>query len=348
MIVASEAASKAAESAVKALKELKESHESDEKSWYRLLPEPSSWWRDWVWSLEQRLGSLDAEYPVEIDNIRKNLSHAQDLTVMTESERKSVFLYGLLASLLKHRPLLVLKQVSGCNGYEALRQLMESCEPVSRNRAMGLLNAMLAWPQFNTKTSFLAQILKLETAFAEYNKTGSTISEEIKSAVLLGSVTGTLKTWLQLRVTDATSYQELRDSILSFERSTTKWSDAMVLGSDLAASSSEAVPMEVDSVTGKGVKGKTKGKDGKGGKTGDGKNQPQWFDYKGGKGKGKGNNNAWSSGGTGSGSWTSPEKGKGKNKGKGKTDGKNKGAKRKGQVLDLWWKPLRERLLVQE
>ena len=202
---------------------------------------------------------------------------------------------------------------------------MESCEPVSRNRAMGLLNAMLAWPQFNTKTSFLAQILKLETAFAEYNKTGSTISEEIKSAVLLGSVTGTLKTWLQLRVTDATSYQELRDSILSFERSTTKWSDAMVLGSDLAASSSEAVPMEVDSVTGKGVKGKTKGKDGKGGKTGDGKNQPQWFDYKGGKGKGKGNNNAWSSGGTGSGSWTSPEKGKGKNKGKGKTDGKNKG-----------------------
>lgn len=157
MIVASEAASKAAESAVKALKELKESHESDEKSWYRLLPKPSSWepksreeeitmWRDWVWSLEQRLGSLDAEYPVEIDNIRKNLSHAQDLTVMTESERKSVFLYGLLASLLKHRPLLVLKQVSGCNGYEALRQLMESCEPVSRNRAMGLLNAMLAWP----------------------------------------------------------------------------------------------------------------------------------------------------------------------------------------------------------
>lgn len=226
MIVTSEAASKAAESAVKALKELKESHESDEKSWYRLLPKPSSWepksreeeitmWRDWVWSLEQRLGSLDAEYPVEIDNIRKNLSHAQDLTVMTESERKSVFLYGLLASLLKDRPLLVLKQVSGCNGYEALRQLMESCEPVSRNRAMGLLNAMLAWPQFNTKTSFLAQILKLETAFAEYNKTGSTISEEIKSAVLLGSVTGTLKTWLQLRVTDATSYQELRDSILS-------------------------------------------------------------------------------------------------------------------------------------
>lgn len=131
---------------------------------------------------------------MEIHNIRKNLSHAQDLTVMTESEKKrSVFLYGLLASLLKHRPLLVLKQVSGCNGYEALRQLMESCEPVSRNRAMGLLNAMLAWPQFNTKTWFLAQILKLETAFAEYNKTGSTISEEIKSAVLLRSVTGTLR-----------------------------------------------------------------------------------------------------------------------------------------------------------
>ena len=63
-IVASEAASKAAESAVKALKEL--NYESDEKSWYRLLPKPSSWepksreeeitmWRDWVWSLEQRL-----------------------------------------------------------------------------------------------------------------------------------------------------------------------------------------------------------------------------------------------------------------------------------------------------
>lgn len=121
----------------------------------------------------------------------------------------------------------------------------------------------------------------------------------------------------------------------------------MVLRIDLAASSSEAVPMEVDRVTGKGVKGKTKGKDGKGGKKGDGKNQPQWFDYKGGKGKGKGNNNAWSSGGKGSGSWTSTEKGKGKNKGKGKTDGKNKGAKGKGKCWtcggnhyerDCWYK----------
>ena len=95
------------------------------------------------------------------------------------------------------------------------------------------------------------------------------------------SVTGNLKTWLQLRLTDDTSYSELREAILAFERSTTKWVDAMMPGGEMASGSGDTVPMEVDRVKGDGKfdKGEFKGK-GKG-KKGDWKGQK-------GQSKGKG------------------------------------------------------------
>ena len=96
----------------------------------------------------------------------------------------------------------------------------------------------------------------------EFEKTGEKVSDSIKLAVLMRSVTGNLKTWLQLRLTDCTSYSELRESILAFERSTTKWVDEMMPGGEVASGSGDTAPMEVDRVKGDGKydKGKAKGK----------------------------------------------------------------------------------------
>jgi len=55
----------------------------------------------------------------------------------------------------------------------------------------------------------------------------------------MGSVTGNLKTWLQLRLTDSSSHSELRESILAVERSATKWVDAMMPGGEMASGSGD-------------------------------------------------------------------------------------------------------------
>ena len=117
-----------------------------------------------------------------------------------------------MARLLKNRPLMLLRQVKDSNGLEAYRQLLTSLERVSRNRSLGLLNMILGWSAFDTKKSNLSQLLRLEEAFREYEKTGATLNDEIKFSVLMRCITGQLKTWLQLQVAESGSYNDPREA----------------------------------------------------------------------------------------------------------------------------------------
>ena len=296
MIQATNSAAEAAQAAVKAVESFKSG--SDDKNWYRLLPKPGDFnpssredeiskWREWSWQFEQYLGSFDHHYVSDMVDLRKNPTAVVDDSVQSSEEQKrSIFMYGLMAALLKGRPLLMLKAVKNFNGYEGYRQLVLSNEPKSQNRSMSLLNVIVTWPQFSPKTSMISQVMKLESAFMEYEKLGDPLPETIRAAVLLRCLTGQLKTWMQLQLGESTKYSDIREGVLSYECSTTKWSESMVLG-DVPDTSA---PMEVHRLqwnskgkgkgkgkSGKGPKGKgfhTKGKDGKGkdkGKKGGGK-----------------------------------------------------------------------------
>lgn len=80
------------------------------------------------------------------------------------------------------------------------------------------------------------------------------------------SVTGQLKTWLQLQVSDSTNYPKVREMILTYDSSTTRWSEEMVLGLE-GNNPDDGGPraMEIDRLQWKGGKqngkGKQKGKD---------------------------------------------------------------------------------------
>ena len=141
------------------------------------------------------------------------------------------------------------------NGLKATRQLLASCMPASKNRAMGLLQVMMQWPAFNLRESMTSQVLRLEEAFNEYNKISDKLGDDRKSAVLLCcvTVTGELKVWLQLNLTDSTDCGKLRDTILRFDVATTKYSDTMAFGSTLPQQqNSESTNMEVDRTQDKG------------------------------------------------------------------------------------------------
>ena len=99
----------------------------------------------------------------------------------------------MIASLLRQRALLVVRQVTGCNGLEAYRTLILQNEPVSKNRSMGLLNVKMNWPTFSNKMSQMQNVLKLDHAYSEYEKLGSRLNDDLKTAILMRRVTGQLK-----------------------------------------------------------------------------------------------------------------------------------------------------------
>ena len=333
----------AAEAAAAAAAAVAARPDNAKDDWYKMLPKPGvfdpndreaelSSFRDWWWSVEQYLMAVDAEFLSHIDVLRKNLDTPIVVSSLTaDQKRRGTFLYGLLASLLRNRPLLMLKGVDRGNGFEAVRQLFKTCQPSSRNRALGLLHILMRWPEFDMKSAMLPQILKLEDSFREFERIGGVLSGELKFAILMKSIGGQLKTYLNMTIQDSTTYETLRESILQYDQATIKWSSTMALGSNLAATGDGPAPMEVDRIwKGKGH-GKHKGKNDKGkgyekGWKGKGKN-----DGKSGKGfKGSWNSNGFNQG---KGSWNQNSQnqnadgksGKSSPKGKGKS-GKSKGS----------------------
>ena len=346
MLLATEAATMAAGQAAKALEDLKTSNEKGDRSWYKLLQKPSTFdpatreqeislWEEWAWAFEQYLSNIDPLFSEDVKVLRDNPTSYVDVSVQHDDEKKrGALLYSLLASLVKQRPLMVVRSVHNNNGLEAYRQLLLSNEPVNKNRALSLLNVIMNWPQFNGKSSFLSQVLRLENAFYEYDKLGTKLAEELRTAVLLRSVTGQLKVWLQLQIDDSYGYDKVRELILSYERSTARWTEQMVLGSSMTSTDTGG-PMEVDRIQkGKGdgkaqQKGNGKKGDGKGTYGGKGKSK---FDQKGkgkfsygdkGKGKGKHSKSGDFKGhdSKGHGKWHDYSKGKGHGQSKGRGDG---------------------------
>ena len=314
MVLATESAAAAAQAAVQAA-----SRSSDEsRAWWKLLPKPALFdhatreaeiagWKDWSWSFEQYMSSVDSKFMDDIRQVRSNTEKPIDTFDFSDAERqRNSFFYSLLSSLMRQRALLVVKQVPGNNGLEAYRLLVAQNEPANKNRAMSLLNTIMNWPAFNSKMSLMQNVLRLEHAFSEYERLGTALQDDLKTAILLRSVTGQLKVWLQLQVGDGTTYMRVREMIMMYDASTVKWSEAMVLGAESSGNSADGpVPMEIDRIEkgkskgqhkgkskekgqSKGKsKGKNKGKDVKGkGKSFDGKGS-KGNAFAGSKGKGK-------------------------------------------------------------
>ena len=120
--------------------------------------------------------------------------------------------------------------------------------------------------------------MKLEEALEEARRAGSSIPDQLQQAILLKCVSGQLRTHLNLAIQESTTFKELREQVLRWDRSQQKWSNLIF------DDASGSTPMEVDRVYAdgrswssggkKGDKGKGKGGSSKG-------NQSQ-------KGKGKG------------------------------------------------------------
>lgn len=293
------------------------------KELYKLISKPSvfapenkeqeiSQWKDWFWSIRQYLAVVDSAYESDVSLLLRDLDTPVLHDELDDAKKdRSRFLYSFLSSLVKGRPLTILKNIGECNGLEVLRNLVQTFQPSSKTRSLAIMNTIMGWKEFDMRQPLLPQILKLEEAFLELARVSDPLPENLKLAVLSRCITGQLKTYINVHLDEGASFDAMREAVLRFDRATTKWTSTTGLGQD------DPTPMEVDR-----IKGKEKGKKGKNGKDGKGKQ---------GKSKGYGkdfNSSFQQSKGKGK-----EQKGKGygyDNKGKGKSDDL-KGWKGKGK-----------------
>ena len=285
--------------------------------WSKLLNKPSTFgegksveddvkaWRDYQWQLHQYLVAIDEGYDDELKKLTTDPSVELPMdTASVETRNRSNKLYSLLASLMKNRCLAIVKSTASGNGFEALRQLILALRPPVQNRGLALLTAITSWQPFGMQKPLLPQLLVLEEAYEEARKSGMALNDELRSAILLRCIGGQLKTHLNMALTDSAKYSDLREQVLKWDRAQAKWSQWM------GSQETDAQPMEIDRVEGKGGWNKGKGQKGKG-KSNKGFQKGKG---KGGKSPGKskdGKSKSWDKGGKAKGK-TPNDKGKGK------------------------------------
>ena len=306
--------------------------------WSRLIAKPDvfkpkdreeelSQFTEWSWQFKQYVRVISPNMFALLETVESDLEVENDHSIMSDEDvEMSKQLYALLASLLRERPVQILKAITDGNGCEVWRTLVRTLAPSSKARSLALLGAISQFPMM-TNSNYHEQILKLEELCRKYEQSSSkTVDAELKAAILLRSLPASLRTHVSVNCSESATYDQLREVILRYERATQKWTTQLVSGPSTSATDTSA-PMEIDQVwnaKGKRPKGKGKGGDGwrqphhpKGGKDPKGKGKHYNQDYMKGKfGKLKGSPKG---GKDGKGKSKGFQNDYGKGKGKGKT-----------------------------
>ncbi|CAE7289458.1 unnamed protein product [Symbiodinium sp. CCMP2592] len=233
-------------------------------------------WKDWQFQLVTWLTAHDSKYAGDLDDIEDDVVEDHALMAADKVQR-SQRLFGVLVSLLKGRPLLLVKGFEKERaGFEAMRVLRREMEPKERARSLALLRQLASWTF--KEGNVHEQLVQFEDAVASYeSSSGKSYPPDLQIATVVANLREPLRSQVQLRMTSTTEYSNLREWILQYESVNAPWASTLPMkgGSPgFGGGGGGAQPMEVDVVKGKDGKGK-KGKDGKGDKGKKGQ-QPSW------------------------------------------------------------------------
>ena len=277
-------------------------------------------WYEWAWTFKQWMLAVDASVHDHMEEVERDLAVSIDEDTMTDDAiSMGKQLYASLTTMLKERPLQILKSIPNNHGFEAWRVLRTTLAPTSKTRALALLGAISQYPNMS-QGNLLEQLLKLEDLFRKYEQAAAKpVPEDMKAALLLRVLPNNVKTRLTMSINDESTYDQMREVIVRWERSSQKWSSQIVSGLSSTKTFHHDDGGQAD-VKGKwGSKGKGKYEQ-KGGKGKDAKGKGKGYQSHQGKGTGKyGGGKSWSG-------KASPWGKDGKSKG-GKDHGKGKGEK---------------------
>ena len=263
--------------------------------------EDQSQWSDFAFSFKSWLFFAEPAFEVDIQYVEDHPSIPvtyQDNPSGAASKEHSRKLYSILAGILKQRPLKTLRQVGDANGLEVWRQLHGLYMPKTKGRALALLNALMGMPAFTKERTCLEQIQNMERLSEEYRKaSGQEINDDILLSTLIRVLPRHIQQHIQLSMDEQSSFAQVKDRVLAYERVSSTWTKDRVLAdagiAPLGAVSSYAndggasAPMEINMIKGKGKwKGKQQSDKGKSkGKSGFDKGKPKGKQFDKGKGK---------------------------------------------------------------
>ena len=113
--------------------------------------EDNAGWADFAFSFKQWLCFADDKYTSDLKHVEDNSEMVvtfADSEIGRASKSRSCKLYAILAGILKHRPLRVLRQVSDSNGFETWRQLCNLFTPKTKVRSLAILSTVMNFPHF--------------------------------------------------------------------------------------------------------------------------------------------------------------------------------------------------------
>ena len=207
-------------------------------------------WYEWAWTFKQSMLAVSPEIHGHLLEIEKDLGREMDeFEVSDDAMALSNKLYAVLTTMLRERPLQLLRSVPNNNGFEAWRVLHTTLAPTSKTRALALLGAISQYPNMS-QGNLLEQLLKMEDLFEKYE-------QAVKPALLLRVLPQSVKSHLTVSITDESTCDQMREVILRWERSSQKWCSQIVTGSvqfkNQPSDDGGLAPMDVDRVKASGA-----------------------------------------------------------------------------------------------
>ena len=144
-----------------------------------------------------------------------------------EHQAMSTKLYSLLSSWLTGTTKQHARDptiASSRNGFALWKSLLRIYQPSTRSRSLALMQAIHSYPDFSPGVSSIAQISKLEELVKDCERcSGQSYPREILLSTLLRCMPSPLKEHIHLQLTDHTTYAQVKEGVLVYERTTRTW-----------------------------------------------------------------------------------------------------------------------------
>ena len=179
----------------------------------------------WRFQFTSWLTFGDSRYTTLLEKV-ESLTSAPSITTYDAPEKELAHkLYAVLTSYLRGRCSHIIKAFAKSrDGFAIWYQLMREFEPTSRQRSLALAQALASYPVFSKDKSCLELILVYEQTVQQFEESSSTTyPDELKVATLMRCCNSKLREFLQLNIKDSSTYLEVREHIMNYERVSKSW-----------------------------------------------------------------------------------------------------------------------------
>ncbi|CAE7232609.1 unnamed protein product [Symbiodinium sp. CCMP2592] len=184
-------------------------------------------WKEWWFSFSNFVIAHDPAYEQDFADLLDSEHDTSHALLDTKTVERSQRLYGLLCSMVKGRPLLLIKGAEVTkNGLEAVRILRNAMEPKEKARSLAIMRQLASW-QFSGG-NLHEQLVKYEEALKTYEAaSGKEFPPELVLATVVTGLKEPLRSQIQLRMGPKTTYQDIREWVLQHESLNSPWATSL-------------------------------------------------------------------------------------------------------------------------